>query len=270
MSIKDDVKSYYGGIAKKVTEKGTGGCGCSGASCCDGISNSLYDVEKLKNLPKEAVVASLGCGDPLLFAQIEEGETVLDLGSGGGIDVLMAAKYVGDEGKVYGLDMTDEMLALANSNKEKMGVANVEFLKGFIEEIPLENQSVDVIMSNCVINLSEDKEKALSEAYRVLKAGGRLAIADIITLKEVPADIRKSAELWAGCIAGTIKIDEYKGLLEKVGFTKIEINPAHVYSKGVIENLLAEKQLIVDDIFDSQSLDMIDGAFAGAYIKAFK
>ena len=270
MNIKENVKSYYGGIAKKVSEKGSGGCGCSGTSCCDGISNSLYDIEKLKNLPKEAVMASLGCGDPLLFAQIEEGEIVLDLGSGGGIDVLMAAKYVGDEGKVYGLDMTDEMLALANSNKEKMGVTNVEFLKGFIEEIPLENESVDVIMSNCVINLSEDKERALAEAFRVLKKGGRLAIADIVTLKDVPDEIRRSAEMWAGCIAGTLKIEVYKEILEKVGFIEIEINPLHIYSKGVIENLLAEKKLLIDDLFDRDTIDVVDGAFAGAYIKAYK
>ncbi len=270
MSVKENVKSYYGGIAKKVSEGQGGGCGCGGGSCCDGISSNLYDIEKLKSLPKEAVVASLGCGDPLLFAQLEEGETVLDLGSGGGIDVLMAAKYVGEAGKVYGLDMTDEMLALANSNKEKMGATNVEFLKGFIEEIPLEGESVDVIMSNCVINLSEDKERALAEAYRVLKSGGRLAIADIVALKEVPADIRRSAELWAGCIAGTIRIDEYKDLLEKVGFSKIEINPAHVYSKSVIQQLLEGKKMLVGDFFDEDSLDIVDGAFAGAYIKAYK
>lgn len=269
MSIKENVKSYYGDIAKKVSEKGAGGCGCS-SSCCDEMSSSLYDVEKLKSLPKEAINASLGCGDPLLFAQIEEGETVLDLGSGGGIDVLLAAKYVGETGKVYGLDMTDEMLNLANKNKEKMGVTNVEFLKGFIEDIPLENESIDVIMSNCVINLSEDKEKALAEAYRVLKKGGRLAIADVVSLKEVPEGIKRSAELWAGCIAGTISVEAYQKILEKVGFTRIEINPLHVYSKGVIEDIISRKKLQLEDIFDYGTLEVIDGAFAGAYIKAFK
>jgi arsenite methyltransferase len=267
--VKEKVKEKYGDIAKKVSTTSKSSC-CGSKGCCSDISNTsvIYNGQNLADLPKEAINASLGCANPLLFAKLKEGETVLDLGSGGGIDVLMASKYVGETGKVYGLDMTDEMLELANKNKAKMGATNVEFLKGYIEEIPLENDTVDVIMSNCVINLSDDKEKALKEAYRVLKAGGRLAIADIVTLKDVPDEVRKMAELWVGCIAGTVKIGEYKLTLEKAGFKNIEIEPAHVYTKEVIQGLLQDKR----DLFGNIDIDLnvLDGAFAGAFIKAVK
>lgn len=264
--VKKEVKKYYGGKAKKIMDEGSSECECS--SCCsvEVVNNSKnYDVETIKGLPKEALSASLGCANPLVFAQLKEGEIVLDLGSGGGIDVLASSKYVGSTGKVYGLDMTDEMLELANKNKESMGVTNVEFIKGFIEDIPLPNKTVDVVMSNCVINLSEDKEKALTEAFRVLKDRGRLAIADIITLKEVPNEIKKDAEVWCGCFAGTVKIQEYKDLLERVGFSNIEIQPVHVYSENVIKEIIERKKISTEI-----NINQLDGAFAGALIKAVK
>ena len=185
-----------------------------------------------------------------------------------GIDVFISSKYVGDSGKVYGLDMTNEMLELANKNKEKMGVRNVEFIKGYIEDIPLKNETIDVITSNCVINLCESKEKALSEAYRVLKKGGRLAIADIVVLKDVPENIRHSVEMWVGCIAGALPIKEYEEILEKVGFKDIEITPINIYTKDVIEDIAKQKKL--DDVYSKIDTDIVDGAFAGAHVKAYK
>ena len=210
--LREEVKKRYGGIASEVSQNQGKACCCCSSSCCDDTVkfDAGYTDDNLTDLPKAAIDASLGCANPLLFANLKEGETVLDLGSGGGIDVLAASKYVGAGGKVYGLDMTDEMLALANRNKAKMGVANVEFLHGYIEDIPLKDKSIDVIISNCVINLSEDKPKALAETYRVLKDGGRIAIADMVSLKEIPADMKKQVELWCGCLAGTIDIEEYK------------------------------------------------------------
>lgn len=269
--VKQKVRDYYGSIAKQVKEEGKGSC-CGSSSCCgDEISAlAIYDAENLRDLPKEAIAASLGCADPVLFADLKEGEIVLDLGSGGGIDVLVASKYVGPTGKVCGLDMTDEMLDLANKNKERMGITNVEFIKGYIEDIPLADGSLDVILSNCVINLSENKEKALSEAYRVLKAGGRLAIADIVALKEVPAPIRKNAELWVGCIAGTLDVETYRNILQKVGFKNITIEPVHVYTTKVIEDIAKQKNRSLHDICSPGDLELLDGAFAGAYIKALK
>lgn len=271
--IHSKVQEHYGAIAKSITERQNQsccGCGSTGnPSCCDGISSSavIYKGENLNDLPKEAVDASLGCANPLLFAQLKEGETVLDLGSGGGINVFMAAKQVGEAGKVYGLDMTDEMLTLARSNQEKMGVKNVEFIKGFIEDIPLENETVDVIISNCVINLSDDKPKVISEAYRVLKNGGRIAIADVVNLKPVSADIKSKTDLWCGCIAGTLELQEYRNILEKAGFHEIEITPAHVYTKEVLEQLFGNSPE-----YKASGIEMneVDGAFAGAYIKAVK
>lgn len=268
--VKEKVKEYYGGIAKTVNGKTKSSC-CGGSSCCDSISDDsiIYQGENLKELPIEAINASLGCANPLLLAQLKEGETVLDLGSGGGIDVLLSTKYVGSKGKIYGLDMTDEMLELANKNKARMGVENVEFIKGYIEDIPLDDNIVDAVISNCVINLSEDKEKALSEAYRVLKEGGRLAVSDIIVLKDVPEDIKKAAEMWVGCIAGALSVEEYRTILEKVGFKNIEITPVHIYTKDVITDLLGEKKHLLK--FDvTGMLESVDGAFAGAYIKAYK
>jgi arsenite methyltransferase len=260
--IKEKVKEFYGGIANEVSKGGTGCC-CS----CQEISDTskIYDNMNLDDIPLEAVNASLGCANPLVFAQLKEGETVLDLGSGGGIDVLMSSKFVGKSGKIYGLDMTDEMLSLANKNKEKMGVTNVEFIKGYIENIPLSNNTVDVVISNCVINLSEDKKKALGEAYRVLKNGGRLAIADVVSLKNVSPEIKKQAELWAGCIAGTISIEEYTQILKELGFKDIQIEPVHIYTKAIIEGLVTDK-----DQISKINLDEVDGAFAGAHIKAVK
>lgn len=268
-----NVQKYYGGIAKRINKGEKKSC-CGNStsrkqSCCDGISSSavIYEGENLSDLPKEAVDASLGCANPLVFAQLKEGETVLDLGSGGGINVLMAAKRVGETGKVYGLDMTDEMLALAHRNQVKMGVKNVEFIKGYIEDIPLENETVDVIISNCVINLSDDKPKAISEAYRVLKKGGRLAIADIINLKPIPDEIKSKTDLWCGCIAGTIELQEYKNILIQAGFKDVEIDPAHIYTKEIIKNLFGNSPE-----YKAAGIDLndVDGAFAGAYIKAVK
>lgn len=267
--IKEKVREYYGGIARKVDKNSKGSC-CSGASCCGVNKESLlYEGQSLKELPIEAINASLGCGNPLVLARLKEGETVLDLGSGGGIDVLLASRYVGSSGKVYGLDMTDEMLELANKNKQRMGVENVEFLKGYIEDIPLPDGIIDVIMSNCVINLSEDKHKALSEAYRVLKAGGRLAVSDIVMLKDVPEEIRKRAELWAGCIAGALKVDEYISILERVGFKNIEVKPELIYTRDIIEELTGRKPDFLSDS-EMKYLDLLDGAYAGAYIRATK
>lgn len=274
--VKEKVKEYYGGIAKSINSSEKSSCCggsscCSSSSCCGSISDSsfIYSGEDLENLPKEAINASLGCANPLLLAQLKEGETVLDLGSGGGIDVLTATKYVGSKGKIYGLDMTDEMLELANKNKAKMGVENVEFLKGYIEDIPLHDNTVDAVISNCVINLSDDKEKALSEAYRVIKKGGRLAISDIISLKPVPDEIKRMAEMWVGCIAGALSIEEYRSILEKVGFTDIEITPVHIYKKEIISDVFKEKKyLSKTDLHEI--LEQVDEAFAGAYIKAKK
>lgn len=268
--VKSKVKDYYGGIAQKVDNGAQASC-CSSSSCCGDISKAslIYKGENLNDLPKEAVEVSLGCANPVLFAELKEGETVLDLGSGGGINVLMAAKHVGPRGKVYGLDMTDEMLKLANKNKEKMGAVNVDFLKGYIEDIPLKDELIDVIISNCVINLSEDKYKALSEAYRVLKRAGRLAIADIITIKEIPSELKNKAGMWCGCLGGTLTAEEYKDVLAKVGFKNIKVEPVHIYTKSVIENtFLNDKRL--EDVIKGIDAETIDGAFAGAYIKAYK
>lgn len=275
--VKKKVKEFYGGIARNVDKSSRASC-CSSSSCCGGNSKdsgvrdkkpAIYDPSSLEGLPKEAVNASLGCANPLLFAGLKEGETVLDLGSGGGIDVLAASRYVGKGGKVYGLDMTDEMLALANKNKAKMGAANVEFLKGYIEDIPLPDGSVDVILSNCVINLSEDKPQALSEAYRVLKPGGRLAVADIVSMKPIPAELRKQAEMWCGCLAGTLEVPEFKGILEEIGFKQVEIEPVHLYTKSVIQEFFLDNKSLCFTV-SGVELDTIDGAFAGATIKAVK
>lgn len=260
--VKKTVQEHYGQIATQV-DKGSSCCCGNSASCCDGISSDIYNVEQLKDLPREAVQASLGCANPLVFAELKEGEHVLDLGSGGGIDVLMASRFVGPSGKVYGLDMTDEMLALANKNKQRMNVTNVEFIKGFIEAIPLPDESVDAIISNCVINLSDDKEKALSEAFRVLKKGGRVAVADIVALKDVPDAFRKQAEMWCGCLAGTVSPAEYESLLTRAGFTGIEVVPVHVYTKELIVGMTDRK-------LDPATLEALDGLFAGAHIKARK
>ena len=254
--VKKEVQNFYGDIAKKKTS-----CNCQEISRAE----RNYEGAYLDDIPEDAVKTSLGCANPLVFAELKEGETVLDLGSGGGIDVLMSSKFVGKSGKIYGLDMTDEMLELANKNKEKMGVSNVEFIKGFIEDIPLENETVDAIISNCVINLTECKTKALGEAYRVLKEGGRLAIADVVSLRPVAPEIKKQAQLWAGCISGALPIEEYKKILEGIGFKNVSIDPVHVYTKAIIDDLDFDKSLI-----SHENLEEMDGAFAGAHIKAWK
>ncbi|MCX6090201.1 MAG: arsenite methyltransferase [Candidatus Atribacteria bacterium] len=268
-TIQEKVKNFYGDIAKQVSEQS--GCSCRGSSCCANGDNAslFYNPETLNDLPPEAILASLGCANPLVFAQLQPGETVLDLGSGGGIDVFIAAKSVGPSGKVYGLDMTDEMLLLANTNKEKMGITNVKFLKGYIEDLPLPEGTIDVIISNCVINLSENKTKVLSEAYRVLKYDGRLAIADIVVLKEVPAEILTTVELWAECIAGALPIQEYRDILQSAGFRDISIEPVHPYTREAIEGLIAYQPHRSEEP-SPEFLDLVDGAFAGALVKAWK
>src|SRR3954451_9257805 len=230
--IKEVVKERYGAAARRVTTgEGSSCCGAS-AQCgtdIDPITRDLYDASQTGILPEEAVKASLGCGNPTALAELKPGETVLDLGSGGGIDVLLSARRVGPTGKAYGLDMTDDMLALARENQKKSGVANVEFLKGEIENIPLPDNSVDVIISNCVINLSGDKDQVLHEAFRVLKPGGRFAVSDVVMRGEVPEDIRRNMELWVGCVAGAMQDTEYTDKLTKAGFAAIEIEPTRVY-----------------------------------------
>src|ERR1700688_4645952 len=232
MELKDVVKEKYGQAALRVNTGGSSCCGAGAAldSCCDPITSNLYDAAQTGALPQEAVLASLGCGNPTALAQLNVGETVLDLGSGGGIDVLLSARRVGPTGRAYGLDMTDEMLALARDNQRKAGVENVEFLKGEIENIPLPDNSVDVVISNCVINLSGDKDRVLREAFRVLKPGGRLAVSDVVVRGDVPEQVKRSMELWVGCIAGALQDAEYIQKLESAGFEGVNIEPTRVYN----------------------------------------
>jgi len=227
--IKREVRERYGKRARQVQETSADGC-CGSSAPTDVISSDLYTTDELRDLPQEAVVASLGCGNPVAVAELREGEVVLDLGSGGGIDVLLSARRVGATGKAYGLDMTDEMLALARENQRKAGVTNAEFLKGEMEAVPLPNDSVDVIISNCVVNLSPDKDRVLREAYRVLKPGGRVAIADIVTRGRVPAALKRNMELWAGCLAGALAEDEYRQKLAAAGFADMEIETLREYT----------------------------------------
>src|SRR3954447_4163582 len=239
--VKEVVKEKYGQAALRVT---TGGSSCCGASAAcganvDPITSNLYDEAQKSGLPPEAVLASLGCGNPTALATLSAGETVLDLGSGGGIDVLLSAKRVGPKGKAYGLDMTDEMLALANENKQRAGAENVEFLKGEIEHIPLPDNSVDVIISNCVINLSADKARVLREAFRVLKPGGRFAVSDVVVRGDAPDAVRRNMELWIGCVAGALEEMEYRDLLADAGFRRIDIEPTRVYEAKDAEAFLA-------------------------------
>src|SRR5438093_6551082 len=227
--IKQAVKEKYGQAALRVAGGERGSCGGTDSCGCDPITSDLYDEAQKSGLPQEAVLASLGCGNPTALAALKAGETVLDLGSGGGIDVLLSAKRVGQTGKAYGLDMTDEMLALARENQRKAGVSNVEFLKGDIEQIPLPDASVDVIISNCVINLSVDKRQVLREAFRVLRPGGRFAVSDVVVRGEVPAAVRSSMELWVGCVAGALEEAEYQRLLAEAGFEEIGVEPTRIY-----------------------------------------
>ena len=264
--VKEAVRDKYSEAARRVTSGGASCCGpSSAASCCDPITSDLYDNAEKNALPDKAVLASLGCGNPTALAQLAEGETVLDLGSGGGIDVLLSARRVGPTDKAYGLDMTDEMLALARENQRKAGVENVEFLKGEIENVPLPDNSVDVIISNCVINLSGDKDKVLQEAFRVLKPGGRFAVSDVVTRGEVPAEIREKVLLWVGCIAGALRDEEYRDKLAKAGFQSIGIEPTRVYAVEDAREFLAGKGLDVDTL-----APQVEGKFMSAFIRAVK
>ena len=270
--LKSTVKEKYGQAATRVAEGSTDASCCGSSACCgattetwDPITADLYDEKQKAGLPAEAVLASLGCGNPTALAELNPGETVLDLGSGGGIDVLLSAKRVGPTGKAYGLDMTDEMLALANENKRRASAENVEFLKGEIEKIPLPNGSVDVIISNCVINLSGDKRKVLAEAFRVLKPGGRFAVSDVVVRGEVPDAVKTNMELWIGCVAGALEEQEFLGLLREVGFTKASIEPTRVYRSEDAAVFLAGSGL------DAMKFATdIDGKFMGAFVRATK
>jgi SAM-dependent methyltransferase len=259
--VQDAVREKYGEIARSV---GKGGCcGPSSCGCGDPITSNLYSDGETTDLPADAVAASLGCGNPSALIELLPGQTVLDLGSGGGIDVLLSARRVGPGGKVYGLDMTDEMLALARENQRKAGATNVEFLKGTIEAIPLPDQSVDVIISNCVINLSEDKDAVLREAFRVLKPGGRFAVSDVVIRGEVPSEIRRSMELWVGCVAGALGEDEYAAKLEAAGFDSVDVEPWRVYQVEDARAFLAESGIDVDRL-----APQVDGKVASAFIRA--
>src|SRR6266478_4162216 len=248
--IKEVVKEKYGQAALRVKSGGSSCCGATASSGlgCDPITSNLYDLSQAGQIPEEAMLASLGCGNPTALAQLNAGEVVLDLGSGGGIDVLLSAKRVGPTGKAYGLDMTDEMLALARENQRKAGVENVEFLKGEIEHIPLPEDSVDVVISNCVINLSADKDRVMREAFRVLKPGGRFAVSDVVVRGNVPAEVRRSMELWVGCIAGALKDSDYIAKLAKAGFDAIDIEPTRLYSVDDARQFLAGQALDVEAI----------------------
>jgi len=265
-NIQEAVKQKYGEAAKHVTAGGTACCGGGGElSGCDPITKNLYDEAQKAGLPERAVAASLGCGNPTALAKLQAGEVVLDLGSGGGIDVLLSAKRVGPTGKAYGLDMTDEMLELARENQKRAGVENVEFLKGAIEKIPLPEHTVDVIISNCVINLSGDKDRVLTEAFRVLKPGGRLAVSDVVVRGDVPAEIRRSMELWVGCIAGALEENEYREKLARAGFESIEVEPTRVYKMEEARDFLAAAGLDPDAVSPE-----IDGKFISAFVRAVK
>ena len=264
-SIKETVKQRYAEAALKVLGGARGSCGPGGACGCDPVSDDLYAATETAGLPEGAVLASLGCGNPTALAELRPGETVLDLGSGGGIDVLLSAKRVGPTGKAYGLDMTDEMLALARANQAKAGATNVEFLKGEIENIPLPAAAVDVIISNCVINLSADKARVLREAYRVLKPGGRFAVSDVVCRGAVPEAVRRSMELWVGCIAGALEEQEYRRLLEDAGFVDVEVEPTRIYefedARAVLSGAGLDAEVLAREV---------SGRIMGAFIRARK
>ena len=259
-NLQEVVRQKYGAAAKQAASGSLATCG-GGAdlSRCDPVTKDLYDSSEIAGVPEKAVAASLGCGNPTALAQLQPGETVLDLGSGGGIDVLLSAKRVGPAGKAYGLDMTDEMLALARENQQKSGLGNVEFLKGVIENIPLPDNSVDVIISNCVINLSGDKDRVLRETFRVLKPGGRFAVADVVVRGEVPAEIRKSMELWVGCMAGALEEFDYRDKLFRAGFASIDIEPTCVYKSEEARDFLTSARLDPEKV-----ASQIDGKFISA------
>jgi arsenite methyltransferase len=267
MEVKDKVREKYGEAALRVKSGGSSCCGSAPSSlgCVDPITSNLYDSSQTSQIPEEAVLASLGCGNPTALAKLNPGEVVLDLGSGGGIDVLLSAKRVGPNGKAYGLDMTDEMLALARENQRKAGVHNVEFLKGEIENIPLPDNSVDVVISNCVINLSAEKDKVLREAFRVLKPGGRFAVSDVVVRGDVPPEVRRSMELWVGCIAGALRDYDYVAKLAKAGFDSIDIEPTRVY------NVDDARQFLIGEGIDADAIaPQVEDKFMSAFIRAAK
>lgn len=271
VNIKDVVREKYADAARRVA---TGEAGCCSSSCCgpsssaersDPITSNLYDDLQVATLPQEAVQASLGCGNPTALAQLHPGEVVLDLGSGGGIDVLLSARRVGPTGKAYGLDMTDEMLALARENQRKAGLENVEFLKGEIERIPLPDNSVDVIISNCVINLSADKDRVFRDAFRVLRPGGRFAVSDVVVRGEVPPEIRRNMELWVGCVAGALEESEYASKLARVGFEAIGIEPTRIYNIEDARGFLSGRGIDVDAV-----APLVQDKFMSAFVRARK
>lgn len=265
-NIKEVVREKYGQAALRVTSGGGSCCGGSPATgSCDPITSNLYDASQAGEIPEDALLASLGCGNPTALARLNPGEVVLDLGSGGGIDVLLSAKRVGPTGKAYGLDMTDEMLALANENKRRSGIQNVEFLKGEIEDIPLPDASVDVVISNCVINLSSDKQRVLREAFRVLKPGGRFAVSDVATRGEILPEIRKDVLLWVGCVAGAMEENEYRTKLSSAGFEQIEVEPTRVYRVEDARDFLSGQNIDVDAVAQE-----VDGKFMSVFVRAVK
>jgi arsenite methyltransferase len=265
-NIRQIVQEKYGQAALRVTA-GSSCCGAAPAasSSCDPITSQLYDAAQMQQIPEDAVLASLGCGNPTALAELKPGDVVLDLGSGGGIDVLLSARRVGPTGKAYGLDITDEMLALANENKRKAGATNVEFLKGAIEHIPLPDNSVDVVISNCVINLSADKNAVLRETFRVLRPGGRFAVSDVVTRGEIPPPIRQSILLWVGCLAGALEESEYREKLTAAGFENVDIEPTRIYRVEDAREFLAENGLDADAL-----APQVDGKFISAFVRATK
>jgi 2-polyprenyl-3-methyl-5-hydroxy-6-metoxy-1,4-benzoquinol methylase len=266
-TIKEIVQQRYSDAAQRARagQPATCGCGTSSACCPDPITSNLYDEAQAGAVPLEAMLASLGCGNPTALAELKEGETVLDLGSGGGIDVLLSARRVGPTGMAYGLDMTDDMLALARDNQRKAGLANVEFLKGDIEAIPLPDESVDVVISNCVINLSADKDRVLAEAFRVLRPGGRFAVSDVVVRGDVPADVRRNMELWVGCVAGALEEGAYRQKLATAGFEAIGVEPTRIYRAADARAFLADAGLT-----DESLAEQIDGRFLSAFVRARK
>jgi arsenite methyltransferase len=266
--IKEHVRAEYGQAARQAKNGKPSCCGTGSlleGDALDPITGNLYGADERKGLPAEALRVSFGCGNPTALATIQPGETVLDLGSGGGIDVFLSARWVGQTGKVYGLDMTDEMLALARENQQKAGVTNVEFLKGDIEQIPLPDNSVDLIISNCVINLSPEKDRVLSEAFRVLKPGGRLAVSDIVVRGSMPKEVRHSVELWAGCVAGALEDSVYFAKLQQVGFEHISIEPTRIYTAEDARDFLLGAGLDLETVAKE-----IDGKFMSGFIRAVK
>jgi SAM-dependent methyltransferase len=263
--IKEVVKEKYGQAALRVASGESSCCGATASTGCDPITSNLYDAQQAGQIPEQALLASLGCGNPTALAELKPGEIVLDLGSGGGIDVLLSAKRVGQTGKAYGLDMTDEMLALANENKRKAGVDNVEFLKGEIEHIPLPDNSVDIVISNCVINLSADKDSVLREAFRVLKPGGRFVVSDVVTRGEILPEIRQSVLLWVRCVAGAMEESEYRSKLASAGFEQIDLEPTRIYRVEDAREFLSGENIDVDAI-----APQVDGTIMSAFVRAVK